>query len=92
MKEFSNIMANCIEQASKLSDEEIISLIHFLTKQKKAREAKRLLKEKISNAIKAISALTEEFYYLETKDADGAYLADIIDGLENLKNRFIDER
>lgn len=85
MKNFSNAMENCIEQASQLSYEEMTSIIHFLTELRKTREAE-YLKEKIDNAIKTINALTEEFDYLETEDAKGIYLTDIIDGLEKLKD------
>lgn len=84
MKKFSNAMTNCIGQISQLSYDEITVLMNSLRKEREARDTEHL-KEKINNAVKAISALTEGFDYLEVEDAE-IDLIDIIDGLKKLKN------
>ena len=83
-------MTNCMGQISQLSYDEITVLMNFLRKEREARDTERL-KEKINNAVKAISALTEGFDYLEVEDAE-IDLIDIIDGLKKLKDGLYDER
>lgn len=83
MKEFSNVMANCMGQISQLSYGEITELIVLLNKEREARDAKRL-KEKINAAIKTINDLSKDFEYLDGEDDAEIYLSDIIEGLKKL--------